>query len=49
MSEAEEERKEVLLPFPEVYIKEEVKVGTTSWGDDDAYIIVHYFQVLITD
>lgn len=37
MSEAEEDRMEVVVPFAEVYIKEEpheteVKVGTTRWG-----------------
>ncbi|MPC50318.1 hypothetical protein E2C01_044143 [Portunus trituberculatus] len=34
MSEAEEERKEVLLPFPEVYIKEEVKTEAQDSEED---------------
>lgn len=37
MSEAEQDRMEVVVPFAEVYIKEEpheteVKVGSTKWG-----------------
>lgn len=59
MSEAEQDRREVVLPFAEVYIKEElceaeVKVGRNRKGGMSTHkphltILLMIFRVLITD